>query len=225
MSLDQTITVDTSQASDDLEPDDSPGVFGDTVWVSTLDASTCLECADLDGTINPDDTAPLHYNCRCLVSPVIDGGLNGSRPSVPVTEDMLDGLSPDERTAAVRELVGQVPASTSYSEWFSEQSEEFQRDVLGSARFEMYQSGEFTLSDFVDFDGSTLTLAELNAELEIRDVVGDIAATAGDLTVDMLAKLSDEAVLAFTPDMIAEMAPAVGHAVAVRLASINATGR
>jgi hypothetical protein len=34
----------------------------------------------------------------------------------------------------------------------------------------------------------------------------------------------DEAVLAFTPDMIAEMAPEVAHQVAIRLASINRTG-
>lgn len=163
--LDQTLEIDTSLASDDLEPDDASAVFGQEVWVATLDDATCIECGDLDGEVFDEgdgDQPPIHYNCRCIRTAVIDGGLIGDRPAVPITEDQLDGLTPDERTAAVQELVGSVPATTDYETWLADQSEAFQDDVLGPARAQMFRDG-MPLGDFLDANGDVLTLDELNA--------------------------------------------------------------
>lgn len=56
----------------------------------------------------------------------------------------------------------QVKAGTTYAEWFARQDEDFQRDILGTSRFELYKKGEFTLDKFVDYSsGRKFTLNEL----------------------------------------------------------------
>jgi hypothetical protein len=61
----------------------------------------------------------------------------------------------------VRELTGQVPAKTTYTEWFERQSAEFQRDVLGPSRFKLYSDSDLTLDKFAGDDYRKLTLKEL----------------------------------------------------------------
>lgn len=45
-------------------------------WVAILDGDTCEECEDNDGEVydaeDTDGLLPLHPNCRCAWSPVID---------------------------------------------------------------------------------------------------------------------------------------------------------
>jgi hypothetical protein len=58
-------------------------------------------------------------------------------------------------------LVGQVPATTTYGEWFKTQTTEFQDQVLGSTRGEMFRNGGISLDKFTARDGDVLTLDEL----------------------------------------------------------------
>jgi predicted ABC-type ATPase len=163
---DEDLAIDTALASDDLEADDSPGVFGQEAWVATLDSSTCEECGALDGEIYDEgegDEPPIHYNCRCIRVAIIDGGLIGDRPATSVTEDILDGLVGDERRAMVEELTGQVPATTTYQDWLADQSAEFQDEVLGPTRGAMFRDG-MTIGDFVDANGDAMTIDELNGQ-------------------------------------------------------------
>lgn len=165
----------------------NPGLVGRELYVATLDVRTTPVCGALDGEVFPageGPVPPVHYSCRSTRVPIIDGEAIGERPAKPVTERMLlrefagrEGLRAPARRADLprgtrgrfddfarartRELVGQVPARTTYQEFLARQSREFQDDVLGPTRARLFRSGGLTLDKFVDRDGSSITLAEL----------------------------------------------------------------
>ena len=56
---------------------------------------------------------------------------------------------------------GQVPRSVTFPDFFNDQSEEFQRELLGPTKFELFQSGEFQITDFIDNSGMFFTVDEL----------------------------------------------------------------
>ena len=120
--------------------------------VATLDSRTCLVCAPLDGKeweksgkpygghSSPMPSYPLHFNCRCLLIPVVlDGEPGGTRASE----------------------TGQVKASLTFEGWLSRQTQDRQDDILGKGRAEMYRKGEITLNDLVNGRGRPLTIAQL----------------------------------------------------------------
>jgi SPP1 gp7 family putative phage head morphogenesis protein len=163
-------------------------------WTSTLDGRTSSICQARDGHLTPVGDSilppseqplspagarpPAHFQCRSVMVAVLDGvAIAGDRPFVA-----------DERTRAKRESafreeakkrgvpiqqvrkewadknVGQVPSSTSYSEWMKGQPKAFQDEVLGKARADLFRSG-LPLERFVDASGRKLTLEQLRAEL------------------------------------------------------------
>lgn len=139
-------------------------IIGKEVWVATLDGNTCFECAALDGQefdVGDGSQPPLHYNCRCVRVPSLNGDVIGDRPYTSATEDQLAGLDEADRAEAVKQLTGTVPASMNYQEWLSTQSSDFQDEVLGPSRGAMFREGTLPLSKFVNRDGDTLTLDEL----------------------------------------------------------------
>lgn len=119
-------------------------------FVTALDQVVCPICAAAaDKTWKPGDDGmpqpPLHYNCRCLLVPeVFDGPQGGTRAS----ED------------------GQVPASTTFKEFLDRQSSEWQNEVLGTGRAEMYRDGKITLKNLVDGRGRELTLSQLKKKYD-----------------------------------------------------------
>jgi SPP1 gp7 family putative phage head morphogenesis protein len=127
-------------------------------WLATLDARTCLQCAELDGRIWKDSSsAPLpvastHPNCRCVLVPIVK--LAASL-----------GLPPAARAS----FAGPVEGGVTYREWFGQQSEEFQKEVLGPTRYRLWKSGQAKLGDFATARG-------------VRDV-RDVLARFGGRTV------------------------------------------
>lgn len=102
--------------------------------VETLDGRTCLICAARDGQVHPvtapaSDLPPYHAACRGF--------------QAPITRSLADlGIDlPDISQSTRASMDGQVPASVDYESWFAQQSEEFQRDVLGATRFARYRAG------------------------------------------------------------------------------------
>ena len=66
-----------------------------------------------------------------------------------------------EPTAGTRaSMDGQVAETETYQTWLSKKSPEFQDDVLGKARGEMFRNGT-TLDRFVDDSGKQYTLEQL----------------------------------------------------------------
>lgn len=155
-------------------------------WVAQLDGRTSQFCKATDGkTFKPGEgpQPPAHPGCRSARVMYLSQDI-GVRPSKPVTERLLvkeyaekNGLGSinnrddlprgtkgdyDEwARKRVRELVGQVPAKTTYNDWLKTQTQEFQIDTLGKTRADLFRKGGLTLDKFIDADGTTLTLKEV----------------------------------------------------------------
>ena len=80
----------------------------------------------------------------------------GSRPFVAATVPASQLSGKDKKAK-----VGQVPAGTTYPEWFARQPAAFQREVLGPARYEAYRAG-LPLDAMATYSRE-LTVAELRA--------------------------------------------------------------
>lgn len=118
-------------------------------YSAVLDGSTTITCASLDGNIYPVGVGPLpplHYNCRSV--------------RVPVVDDAFKALREGSTRAS---MTGPVSSQTTYNSWLGRQSKEFQVEVLGVERAELFRSGGLTLSKFTDDSGRVYTLDELKA--------------------------------------------------------------
>lgn len=108
-------------------------------WIATLDERTCMICAPRDGQVYPVGEGPMpvtdsHPGCRCFRSPVTRS-----------FEEL--GIDAGEFQPSTRaSMDGQVAATTTYPEWFADQPESFQRDVLGPGRFRKFKDGNLELS-------------------------------------------------------------------------------
>lgn len=158
------------------------------LFAATLDSKTTPICRAFDGNVYPvgeGPDLPLHWNERSLRLPIVDGEVIGDRPMRNFTEKSLlreyaekNGLDKVPKTRdglprgtkgdfdafarkRMRELTGIVPAKTTYQQWLSRQSPEFQDDILGPARGKLFRDGGITLDKFVSPEGKTLTLKEL----------------------------------------------------------------
>jgi SPP1 gp7 family putative phage head morphogenesis protein len=155
-------------------------------FVATLDSRTTAVCRANDGKkfkIGEGPIPPLHFNCRSLRVPVLLGDALGDRPAKAVTnkqllrefsakndinvksrDDLPRGLKGEFDKFSrkrIRELTGQVPATTSYQTWLKSQSKEFQEDVLGKTKAKLFRDGKLQLDKFVTRNGTELTLSQL----------------------------------------------------------------
>lgn len=156
-------------------------------FVATLDSRTTPVCKARDGERYPlgkGPIPPLHYSCRSLRVAVFNAELLGFRPANPTTEKILvcefasqKGLgSIKDRDSLprgtkgeydkwaqkkVRELIGPIPAASTYQTWLTQQSRAFQEDVLGVAKSKLFRDGGLKLDKFVDRNGNELTLKDL----------------------------------------------------------------
>lgn len=162
-------------------------LFEEEQYVATLDSRTTPVCRGNDGKrfpIGKGPIPPLHFNCRSLRVPVIDGDALGNRPAKPVTEKQLlrefsekNGFpAPKKRAdlphgtktqydqfarARIRELTGRVPAKETYQTWLTKQSASFQDDVLGRTRAQLFRKGGITLDRFTNRTGDEIPLSQL----------------------------------------------------------------
>jgi SPP1 gp7 family putative phage head morphogenesis protein len=130
-------------------------------WLATLDSSTCLECMALDGqTWNFDnqpigkanlefpDSCPLHFNCRCVLSPLVD-----------LFAGDVPGLVGADKTRASD--IGPISGDTSMQAYLSRLTPEQLADRLGPGRAQLFLDGKITVRDLVDKSGNEMTLEEL----------------------------------------------------------------
>jgi SPP1 gp7 family putative phage head morphogenesis protein len=163
-------------------------------WTSTLDGRTSDLCKSRDGHVAPiGDTGilpsdqplvpagarpPAHFNCRSVMVALLDGvELAGDRPFVMDARTRADRekafkAEAKERGVPIQQIrqewadkyVGRVPSATSYQDWLKGQPKEFQNEVLGVGKAELFRSG-VPLERFVDKSGKVLTLKQLQAEI------------------------------------------------------------
>lgn len=162
-------------------------------FVATLDSRTTPICRANDGKNFPlgkGPVPPLHFNCRSLRVAVLDGTLLGDRPAKPFVEKELvqeyaeendlgqiknrddlphgtKGAYDKWKRGRIREMIGPVPASTTYNEWLKGQSKVFQDDTLGVTKAKLFRDGGLALDRFVSRTGDELTLAQL-ADREVE---------------------------------------------------------
>lgn len=126
-------------------------LFSGYKWTAVLDTRTCLVCANHDGkiysTLEKAPQAPLHFNCRCLLLPIIQG---------------YDDLKFDDE----RESMDGTIKDITFSKWLENQSKERQEEILGKARYKLYTSG-YPIKDFIA-GNKILTLNELKEKYKIN---------------------------------------------------------
>jgi hypothetical protein len=103
----------------------------------------------------------LHFNCRSLRVPIIDGERLGTRPANAAVRRELGDLRGPERRRLVETMVGRVPETQTYAEFLRNQSVAFQNEALGVTKAKLFRDGGLTLDRFVDPTGRELTIPEL----------------------------------------------------------------
>lgn len=183
-----TVTNGVQQEAKQALYEANSDILKEEVFVSTLDSRTTLICASEDNKVYPRGTGPippLHFRCRSLRAPFLNPDNFGDRPFNAATQKQLLGeFTSQNKLGTVRsrdalprgyktkyddfvktrrsDMIGNVPARTTFSSWLKTQPKSFQDDYLGPARAEMFREDNLTLDYFVDNSGSTLTLEQLN---------------------------------------------------------------
>jgi len=122
-------------------------IFDGERFVATLDGRTSPPCRANDSkvfAIGQGPQPPLHYGCRSLRLPLVRDEFR-----VPGFEYQRASMD------------GPVDGRTTYQSWLKRQDAEFQNEVLGVERAELFRSGRVQLDRFVDDQGVTLTLKQL----------------------------------------------------------------
>ncbi|HET6417258.1 MAG TPA: zeta toxin family protein [Polyangiales bacterium] len=120
--------------------------------LATLDSRTTVICMGEDGNVYPISEGPrppLHPRCRTTTLPVLK---SWKELGIPLKE------LPEGTRASMN---GQVPESVTYGEWLKTQSREFQDDVLGPKRAELFRTGAVPIDRFTDERLRPLTLSQI----------------------------------------------------------------
>jgi SPP1 gp7 family putative phage head morphogenesis protein len=144
----RTAAIDTYRANSD--------VCDGWVWSAQLDAVTCISCILMNGTEHGlYEDLDGHPNCRCAKSPktkswdAILGPLGISSDDIPDTR----------------------PVYQSGESWFLDQDEATQRKILGNAKYDALQNGDFELSDIIGHSHSD-DWGHSIYEKSLKDLVG-----------------------------------------------------
>lgn len=99
------------------------------IWTAALSSRTCAMCLAMSGTKHPlDEEFGSHPNCRCCPVP----------ETATFAELGIEGMEDDE-----------PPPMQSGADWFAEQDEAKQKQILGPGKFAAYQDGKIGLGDLV----------------------------------------------------------------------------
>lgn len=133
-------------------------------WLSTLDGIICRRCIARNGAQWDMNFKPigepkfpfvkqgdLHTNCRCKVMPLLKS----------FKEIGADIPEPPKGTRASD--LGQIPADTTFDAFLKRHDKNYQDDLLGPGRADLWRKGKITLSDLVSGQGRELMIAELKA--------------------------------------------------------------
>ena len=147
----RTSVAHTNNAARDVFYGRNARLLKGVQWSATLDGRTSAVCRARDGQVYPVDSGPrppAHPNCRSSTIPVLKS----------LRELGISGIDLPVGTRA--SMDGQVAADTTYDSWLRRQPVEFQDDVLGKAKADLFRAG-LTLDRYVSKSGDEYTLAEL----------------------------------------------------------------
>lgn len=140
-------------------------------WLSTLDVRTTPICRGLDGCCwSLPDYEPIngtnhrypgpvaHPNCRSTQIPLLRSFEEIAGANKKLARKLDEAMSNGVRAS----MDGEVASDLSYEDWLKSRSETSQREVLGSARFDLWRAGKLTLAEMIDQSNRPLTLDELD---------------------------------------------------------------
>lgn len=119
---------------------------------------------------------PVHFNCRSTTIPVLRSWAELSSKKLAQADDQTvaevfqdklqgQGFSAEEASQIQQNqqasLDGQVADSLTYEQWLKSKPEEFQKQVLGQQRWQLWQDGKLNLMQMIDGNGHPLSIAEL----------------------------------------------------------------
>jgi len=146
----------SNRARQEFHKQNSDVISGYSV-ILTLDDRTCVICVDKEAQnpwpVDSPPDPPFHVGCRCV--------------EVAVTKSWrelgidLDEMEPGTRKAVMDGMVGDVPDTMDYQEWFERQPTSLQKEILGPGRYEAFKKG-MDVTAFAD-DGRILTIDQLAA--------------------------------------------------------------
>ena len=126
---------------------------------ATLDNKTSSTCRGLHGTEWPKGEGPMpprHYSCRSADLPVIPKHLS------------LFADEPEKQASVGADGAKVVTAPDNYYDWLKTQPEDFQAEVLGKARGQLFRDGGLSTEQFrkltISNYGQPLTLAQMRAK-------------------------------------------------------------
>jgi hypothetical protein len=152
--------------------DDNQDVLKGRQAVATLDARTTELCMSRDGGAWDFDGDPLeestvqypfpgpppwHWQCRTVLIPITKSWQELIKEDNPDFKINLDEVSEGTRAS----MDGQVASKLSYEDWLKTKPEDFQKEVLGPGKWDLWNKGDITFADLVDQQGNPLTLDEL----------------------------------------------------------------
>lgn len=132
----RTSTTHVNSAAQQVFYAENDDVVDGYRWVSTLDGSTSPICRSLDGRVYKIDDKkaprpPVHPNCRST--------------TVPDLNDEFDWLSEGATRSSNN---GPVDESETYYSWLKRQPKNFQDDVLGKKRGQLFRQGGLNADEF-----------------------------------------------------------------------------
>lgn len=141
-------------------------------WLSTLDSRTTDICKALDGQawymdgrkmpgtiLEYRGPPPAHWNCRSTLVPVMRSWSELTKnPKIRrKLRDAEKGL-PDGIRAS---MDGKVSEKLDYEQWLKTKPKEFQVEVLGETKYNLWKRGKLAFTDLIDQRHNPLSTAEL----------------------------------------------------------------
>ena len=101
---------------------------------------------------------PYHFRCRSVLYPIVKSfseltGIPGLVDIKAKTQSSMDG---------------QVPASYTYEAWLKTKPVNFQKQVLGEAKWNLWSKDKLGFSEMIDQSGNPLTMSQLRAKINRR---------------------------------------------------------
>ena len=131
-------------------------VVGQWRWTCDKSSRTCAACIAMDGQLfDLDQDMDSHPNCRCAPVPVMKSW-----------DDILSPLGVD--TSSIPNTTVNIQSG---SDWFDEQDESTQRQILGNSKYDAFKNGDFTLEDIVGYSNDP-TWGRSIYEKPLKQLVG-----------------------------------------------------
>lgn len=123
--------------------------------VEVLDSAICMNCLQVDGSINDHPLGLLHKNCRGI--------------DVILLKDLETGKYYD----TAHKGYGHKLKTKTFEQKFESLSEKQKRNMLGKSNYEMYATGQLSPQDFLS-NGRQITNAEAKIKVELNGLRSSI---------------------------------------------------